>query len=93
MSGAGMTLYVGNVPFEAAEVDLQVLFRAHGEVREVSLVMDQETGRHRGFAFVEMEDAAARAAIDALDGGEFMGNMLRVNQARDRGARPPRRAF
>jgi RNA recognition motif-containing protein len=78
-------LYVGNMPFSATESDLRDLFARHGEVGSVNVIMDRETGRPRGFAFVEMGDAsAAEAAIRALDGTEFGGRNLRVNEAQDR---------
>jgi len=87
------TIYVGNLPFSAGEAELRGLFGPHGEVAAVTLILDQETGRSRGFGFVEMAPEAAQTAIDALDGAEFEGHVLRVNEARDRGAKPPRRAF
>ncbi len=87
------TIYVGNLPFEAGEDELRGLFADHGEVLKVTLVTDQETGRPRGFGFVEMADDQAMVAIDALDGVELAGRQLRVNEARDRGARPPRRQW
>ena len=77
-------LYVGNLPFTATEDELSQLFSQHGEVRSVTVVTDRETGRPRGFAFVEMEDGTA--AIQALDGQEFGGRNLRVNPAREREA-------
>lgn len=87
------TIYLGNLPFSATEDDVRELFGQHGEVSSVSLVNDRETGRPRGFGFVEMEPEAADRAIDALDGSDFGGRSLRVNEARDRGARPPRRSW
>jgi cold-inducible RNA-binding protein len=75
-------LYVGNLPFSVTSDDLQGLFSQHGEVHSVNLVTDRETGRPRGFAFVEM--ANADAAIDALNGQEFEGRTLNVNVARER---------
>jgi RNA recognition motif-containing protein len=78
-------LYVGNLPFQAAEADLREAFSAHGEVESVSVVMDRETGRSRGFAFVEMATPeAANAAIAALDGKDLGGRRLRVNLATPR---------
>jgi RNA recognition motif-containing protein len=80
-------LYVGNIPFSATEADLRDLFERHGAVGSVNVIMDRETGRPRGFAFVEMEDAnAAEAAIRALDGSQMGGRTLRVNEAQDRRA-------
>jgi len=87
------TIYVGNLPFTAGETELRTLFGAHGVVASVTLILDQDSGRSRGFGFVEMAPDAAQTAIDALDGAEFEGHVLRVNEARDRGAKPPRRAF
>lgn len=77
-------LYVGNLPFTATEQELRSLFEQHGPVTSVSLVNDRETGRPRGFGFVEMEDNGAQAAISALDGKNFGGRTLRVNEAHDR---------
>ena len=87
------TIYVGNLPFEASEDDVQQLFSQYGEVGSVSLVSDRETGSPRGFGFVEMSPEEAAKAVDALDGVDFGGRNLRVNEARDRGARPPRREW
>jgi RNA recognition motif-containing protein len=78
------TLYVGNLPFSATEDDVRAAFESHGEVLSVSLVNDRETGRPRGFAFVEMADVAADAAIAALDGQPLLGRPLRVNPAQQR---------
>jgi len=87
------TIYLGNLPFSATESQVAALFGEYGEVSKVSLVNDRETGRSRGFGFVEMSVADAARAIDALDGFEYEGRSLRVNEARDRGARPPRRSW
>ncbi len=87
------TIYLGNLPFNATEDEVANLFGQHGQVEKVSLVNDRETGRSRGFGFVEMSTEDADRAIDALDGFEFEGRALRVNEARDRGARPPRRSW
>jgi cold-inducible RNA-binding protein len=84
-----MKLYVGNLSFETTENDLQDLFEQHGQVGEVSLMMDRMTGKSRGFAFVTMNDGAqANAAITALNGKEFNGRTLNVNEARPREERP-----
>lgn len=85
------TIYVGNLPFSTTEDAVQELFGQYGAVNSVKLISDRETGRPRGFGFVEMEQAAAEAAISALDGNEFGGRTLRVNEARERRPRPPRR--
>ncbi|MGD9547260.1 MAG: RNA recognition motif domain-containing protein [Candidatus Krumholzibacteriia bacterium] len=88
-----MTIYLGNLPPDATEEAVRGLFAAFGPVQQVTLITDPETGEPRGFGFVVMADEAAGAAIEALDGAEFAGAMLRVNEARDRGAKPPRRAW
>lgn len=78
-------LYVGNLPFTASEAELSELFGQHGEVASVALIMDRETGRPRGFGFVEMaNDDEANNAIDALNGQDFGGRALTVNEARER---------
>ena len=84
-------IYVGNLPFSSTEEDIQTLFAQYGEVVSVYLPNDRETGRPRGFGFVEMEDDAAAKAISALDGKEFGGRSLRVNEARESEFRGPRR--
>jgi len=88
----GKKLYVGNISFDSSEGDLKDLFSRHGGVETVSVITDRETGRPRGFAFVEMEDAsAAQDAIRALDGTDFGGRTIKVNEAQDRGDRGRRR--
>ncbi len=78
-------LYVGNISFGSTEADLKDLFGRHGAVESVSVITDRETGRPRGFAFVEMEDAsAAQDAIRALDGTDLGGRTIKVNEAHDR---------
>jgi hypothetical protein len=77
-------IYVGNLPFSATEDDIRQLFGQHGEVNSVALIMDRETGRPRGFGFIEMDDNEATAAISALNGHEMDGRALNVNEARDR---------
>jgi RNA recognition motif-containing protein len=79
-----MTIYVGNLPFSATEQDLRSVFEAHGPVSSVSIVIDRETGRPRGFGFVEMGEGAAQAAIDAVNGLSLQGRALRVNPAQQR---------
>jgi RNA recognition motif-containing protein len=84
-------LYVGNIPFQASEEDLRELFAAYGEVVSAKMIMDRETGRPRGFGFVEMAEADdAQKAIENLDQKEFMGRPLKVNLARPR---EPRRSY
>ena len=75
-------LYVGNLPFSVTSDDLQDLFSQYGEVRSVNLITDRDTGRPRGFGFVEMENT--QAAIDALNGHELQGRAINVNVARER---------
>ncbi len=78
-------LYVGNLPFSATEEELRKMFEQHGSVQSVNVITDRETGRARGFAFVEMEDGnGADAAMQALDGSDLGGRSLRVNEAHDR---------
>jgi RNA recognition motif-containing protein len=78
------TIYVGNLPFSATDADLRVLFERHGKVDSVKLVNDRETGRPRGFGFVDMPSADAQGAIQALNGYEMGGRALRVNEAQER---------
>ena len=75
-------LYVGNLPWSATEDELQKLFEAHGEVKNVKIIMDRDSGRSKGFGFVEME--GADEAITALDGKDFNGRNLKVNIAQER---------
>jgi RNA recognition motif-containing protein len=82
-------LYVGNLPFSASEDDVRDYFSPYGEVISVALITDRETGRLRGFGFVEMNDEGALAAIEALDGQSFQGRNLKINEAQER----PRRSF
>ena len=78
-------LYVGNLSFDSTEADLKDLFGRHGTVDSVAVITDRETGRARGFAFVEMSEAsAAQDAIRALDGTDFGGRSIKVNEAQDR---------
>jgi len=77
-------IYVGNLPFSASEDDVRNLFATYGDVQSVSLITDRETGRLRGFGFVEMDENGAREAIQALDGQDFMGRNLKVNEAQDK---------
>ena len=84
------SIYVGNLPWSATEEQVQSLFADYGPVVSVKLVSDRETGRARGFGFVEMEEPGASAAIEALDNANFGGRTLRVNEAKPRAPRPPR---
>jgi cold-inducible RNA-binding protein len=85
-----MKLYVGNLPFGFSDEDLAAVFRRHGAVESASIVMDRDSGRSRGFGFVEMpDDDEARKAIEELDGSDASGRRLTVNEARPR---EPRRS-
>ncbi len=80
-----MSIYVGNLDYEISQEDLTEVFAEYGTVKRVHLPTDRETGRKRGFAFVEMGTEAEEAsAISALDGAEWMGRELKVNQAKPR---------
>ncbi|MBO6002184.1 MAG: RNA recognition motif domain-containing protein [Desulfovibrio sp.] len=81
------SIYVGNLPWAATEEQVKELFASYGSVLSVKLVSDRETGRARGFGFVEMEDAEADAAIEALDNTSFGGRTLRINEAKPRAPR------
>lgn len=80
-----MKIYVGNLSFQTTEDGVRDLFSEYGNVKSVSWITDRDTGRFRGFAFVEMDDADATSAIEALDGQDFDGRNLRVNEARPQG--------
>ncbi len=84
------SIYVGNLPFSSTEEDIRGLFEQYGAVHSVKLVSDRETGRPRGFGFVEMDDAAANNAISGLNGKDLGGRPLRINEAREREQRGPR---
>jgi RNA recognition motif-containing protein len=89
-----MKLYVGNLSFQTTEQELADAFGAHGTVTDTHLIIDRETQRPRGFAFVTMgNDAEGRAAIDALHGRDLDGRTLTVNEARPMEPRGPRREF
>lgn len=79
-----MKLYVGNLPFSTSSEDLSRLFAAHGAVESAEVVTDRDTGRSRGFGFVEMSDEDGRRAIEELDGNDMDGRRLTVNEARPR---------
>src|SRR5258705_11809541 len=82
-------LYVGNLPHSTTESELRTVFEAHGPVEKISIVTDRETGRSRGFAFVEMTNAGeADKAIAALDGKELGGRALKINEAKPKTDRP-----
>ena len=77
-------LYVGNLPFTATDEAVRTLFATHGTVERVSLITDRDTGRPRGFGFVEMSNADASRALQALNGTDFNGRALKVSEAQDR---------
>lgn len=87
-----MEIFVSNIPFASTPEDIRSLFEQYGSVGRVHIIVDRETGRSRGFGFVEMPDnAEARAAIDGLQGTQLQGRLLTINEARPREPRPPRR--
>ena len=77
-------LYVGNLPFSATEEAVKALFSKHGTVEKVSLITDRDTGRPRGFGFVEMSNADASRAMQALNGTDLDGRSLKINEAQDK---------
>ncbi len=81
-------IYVGNLSWECSDQDLRTLFADFGEVSSARVIEDRETGRSRGFGFVEMEAAGAAQAIESLNGSEFQGRNLKVNEAQPRESRP-----
>ena len=81
-------LYVGNLPFSTTEDDVRGMFEPFGSLESLNLITDRDSGRFRGFGFVELEDDAAESAMKELDGKDFGGRPLRVNEANER---PPRR--
>ncbi|SNR81128.1 RNA recognition motif. (a.k.a. RRM, RBD, or RNP domain) [Humidesulfovibrio mexicanus] len=85
------SIYVGNIAFSTSEDELRNVFGQYGEVLSVKFINDRETGRFRGFGFVEMNDADALEAIQALNGKDVGGRALKVNEAQARETRPPRR--
>lgn len=85
-----MNIYVGNLPFSTNAGDLEGLFGEYGSVESAAVINDRETGRSRGFGFVEMDSTGGAKAIEELDGKDFEGRSLKVNEARPRESRPPR---
>ncbi len=84
-----MKIYVGNLSFQSTEAEIRELFSQFGSVDDLTLITDRETGRPKGFGFVEMrDDNAAREAMNALDGQDFGGRNIKVNEARPRTERP-----
>lgn len=88
-------LYVGNLPFDATQDEVRTAFEQYGTVHDVTLVNDRDTGRPRGFGFVEMDAAAAQSAIEGLNNKDFGGRDLSVNEAREKnsGGRGGRRQY
>lgn len=84
---AVVSVFVGNLPWSTSDSDLQTLFAPYGTVNRAKIVTDRETGRSRGFGFVDMEEEAAQAAINALNAQDFSGRPLTVNLAQSRPAR------
>lgn len=82
-----MNIYVGNLPFTYDNQQLEDLFSEYGEVTSAQVILDRDTGRSRGFGFVELPDDAARRAIEELDGSDLGGRSLTVNEARPRNDR------
>jgi len=82
-----MNIYVGNLPFSVGDNELRALFAQHGEVQSASVIMDRDTGRPKGFGFVEMPDGDARDAIAKLNGSNMDGRDIKVNEAKPREAR------
>lgn len=79
-----MNIYVGNFPFGASQDELKALFEEYGHVESAKLIIDRETGRSRGYGFIEMSENIARKAIAELNGAEFMGKEITVNEAKPR---------
>ena len=80
-----MNIYIGNLPYQTSEDDLRDLFAAHGEVSSVNIIVDRDSGRSKGFGFVEMPDKAqAESAINAINQSDVNGRSVRVNEARPR---------
>jgi len=84
-------IYCGNLPFSTNDDELRGMFEDFGTVNDASVVSDRETGRSRGFGFVDMDAEGAAKAIEALDGQDYKGRNLKVNEARPREERPPQR--
>jgi len=85
-----LRLYVGNLPFRTTSEDLRAAFSRFGEVTSAEVLSDRETGRSRGFGFVEMPDEVAKEAIASLDGSDLAGRRIVVNESRPMTPRPPR---
>ncbi len=89
-----MNLYVGNLSYDMTDEDLQQVFEEYGTVSKVNIIMDRDSGRSKGFGFVEMENSEdGEKAVQELDGQEVKGRSLKVNQARPREERPRRQSW
>lgn len=89
-----INIYVGNLSYQATEQELREMFASHGEVGNVTIIKDRDSGRSKGFGFVEMNDSSAGLrAIDALNGKDLGGRPLKINEARPREERPRRDRF
>ncbi len=86
----GTNIYIGNLSYDSTEQGIRTLFEQYGAVHAVKLIEDRETGRMRGFGFVEMDTDGGKDAIKALDGREVDGRAIKVNEAKPREARPQR---
>lgn len=87
-------LFVGSLPYSTTDDELNELFASFGTIASARVIIDRESGRSKGFGFVEFEDdAAGKAAVTELDGADYQGRKLVVNEARPQGDRPPRREF
>ncbi len=86
------SIYVGNLPYSTTDAELEALFAQHGTVHSAKIISDRDTGRSRGFGFVEMDDAEAQSAIEQLNGAMFQGRTLRVNEAQERKPRRQQRS-
>ncbi|MBF0481537.1 MAG: RNA-binding protein [Desulfovibrionaceae bacterium] len=84
------SIYVGNLPFSATDDEVRDLFAQYGEVKAVKMISDRETGRFRGFGFVEMDEADAKRAVEGLNGTDMGGRSLRINDAQEKPQRPKR---
>ncbi|MFH2127333.1 MAG: RNA-binding protein [Pseudomonadota bacterium] len=85
------SIYVGNLSYDSTEQGIRQLFEQYGEVLSVKMIEDRDTGRPRGFGFVEMDASGASAAVQALNGTDLDGRTLKVNEAKPRESRPPQR--
>jgi len=84
------SIYVGNLPFSASEDELRTMFASYGNVQSVKIVTDRDTGKPRGFAFVQMDADRAGTAVQELNGRQMGGRTLRINEAQERAPRSPR---